>query len=50
MLHFHLLIYTLYYYQIFHQTTISLLMLEDGVRNTVLKIGMVKILTGMYHQ
>ena len=46
----HSLLFTSYFYHIFQKQSFGLItMLEDGVSNTVMNTGMVKILTGMYH-
>ena len=50
VLKMHLVIYTLHYHQSFHQAIFGLMMLEDGVKNTLNNTGLVKILTGMYQQ
>ena len=41
---------TMYFHQSLHQAIIGLMMLGDGVYNTAINIGTVKISTGMYQQ
>ena len=50
VLHVHLIFYTMYYHQSFHQMIFGLMMLEDGVMNMLNNTGWVNILTGMCHQ